>query len=228
MPNHRASQQTECRRCGTCCRKGGPCLHTVDLPLIEQGAIRLADLFTIRPGEWVHDNVRGGLIPATTDIIKIKNTRRQACSQYDPKHQGCRIYINRPMECHLLKCWDTREMEAFYATHRLSRKDLLYEVAGLWELIEYHQSVCDHANLRKWVDELLAPTPCASSKAKEKILQAVSFDANMRQLAMEKVGADAEQFDFFFGRPLIQTLKVYRLTVDHDANGPLLKSLAKP
>jgi Fe-S-cluster containining protein len=226
MKNQRTKKEKECKRCGTCCRKGGPCLHTVDRPLVEEGAIRLANLFTIRTGEWVNDNVRDCLTPATTEIIKIKGSRRSwACIHFNQKNRICRIYANRPMECRLLTCWDTHPLEAFYATERLSRKDLLGDVPGLWELIEYHQSACDHAKLRQWADELLAIAPCMSSKAKEKILEAVCFDASVRKLASEKVKADPEQFDFIFGRPLVQTLKIYRLTVDQGSNGLFLKSL---
>lgn len=59
--------RTHCRRCGTCCEKGGPALHTDDRMLIENGHIPARYLFTIREGEPVVDNVKENPIFAQTD-----------------------------------------------------------------------------------------------------------------------------------------------------------------
>jgi hypothetical protein len=99
-------------------------------------------------------------------------------------------------------------------------------VNGLWELVEYHQRQCDHTKIRKWVEELLAVFPCASQRARESILQAAGFDAHLRRQAAERTKTDPALFDFLFGRPLIQTLKAYRLTIEHGPHGPVLRSLA--
>ena len=44
-------KKIECKRCGTCCIKGGPVLHSVDLALITEGVIRPDQLVVIRHGE---------------------------------------------------------------------------------------------------------------------------------------------------------------------------------
>ena len=53
----------ECKRCGTCCREGGPALHRVDHDLVASGKIPLKDLYTIRKEELARDNVKGTLQP---------------------------------------------------------------------------------------------------------------------------------------------------------------------
>lgn len=71
---------SECIRCGTCCKKGGPSFHSQDKILIEKGIILLKYLFTIRKGEPACDNVKGNLFFVPSDIIKIKSrTNSRSC-----------------------------------------------------------------------------------------------------------------------------------------------------
>jgi Fe-S-cluster containining protein len=63
---------SECRRCGTCCKKGGPSFHRTDKALIEKGVIHSKYLYTIRQGELAYDNVRQCLEPVSSDVIKLK------------------------------------------------------------------------------------------------------------------------------------------------------------
>ena len=62
---------TECSRCGTCCKKGGPAFHLKDKSLLAKGRIKMNAIYTIRQGEPVYDNVINEVIAAKTDIIKI-------------------------------------------------------------------------------------------------------------------------------------------------------------
>ena len=59
-PRYRKAKKTagECRRCGTCCEKGGPALHGEDRPLVDRGQVPARCLFTIRAGEPVRDDMR--------------------------------------------------------------------------------------------------------------------------------------------------------------------------
>ncbi len=66
---------SECICCGTCCKKGGPCFHHEDNMMIEKGIILLKHLYTIRKGEMAYENVRGGLLPVPSDIIKTKGRK---------------------------------------------------------------------------------------------------------------------------------------------------------
>jgi Fe-S-cluster containining protein len=146
--------KAQCQRCGTCCKKGGPGLHKEDLVLVESGRIPGRALFTIRTGELVRDNVKGILSPLEEEMIKIKGTSgRWTCIFYDESSKGCGIYEDRPLECRALNCRDTSEIEKVYSRSRLTRKDLLSKVAGLWDLIEEHEERCSYAKIKLLVDE---------------------------------------------------------------------------
>ena len=82
--------QKECKLCWTCCKKGGPALHSQDLPLIEKGLLSVEDLITIRKGELVHNPGKNSIEPVKTEFLKIKGTKGSwACTFYDKSGNGC-------------------------------------------------------------------------------------------------------------------------------------------
>jgi Fe-S-cluster containining protein len=198
-----------CRRCGTCCKKGGPSLHQEDRILVESGRIPARCLFTIRRGELVRDNVKGTLIPLSEEIIKIKgHAGSWACLFYDADHRGCGIYSHRPLECRVLNCRDTRRIEQVYETARLTRRDLLPGVDGLWDLVQDHEQRCSYDGLTS----LVAEGNCEGRLNREDaILEIIRYDAHIRQLVMEKGRTDERMLDFLFGRPLVETIRMYDL-----------------
>ena len=198
---------TACIRCGTCCTKGGPCFHHTDKQLIDNGAIHTKHLYTLRRGELVFDNVKGRLVPVESDIIKIKgNDDSWTCVFFDEEKKGCRIYKDRPLECRALKCWDTREFEAMYAENRLSRKDLISDIEGLWDLINDHQVRCDYEKIHRLVKALDSRD---NKQVRREIIEIIQYDMEIRKLVVEKGGLDAEMLDFLFGRPLIKTIESF-------------------
>ena len=207
-----------CRRCGECCQRGGPALHTVDRPLVEKGLIPAACLYTIRPGEPVHDNVAGRLAFAEADIIKIKGgAEGWTCCFLAEDGRGCRIYADRPEECRRMQCWDTRAIEALYRRERLSREDLLGGVTGLWELIAHHEERCAYRRLKELVPRLSASSS-ARSKAMTTIREMVSYDESLRALLVEQGQAEADMLDFLLGRPLTRTLAGFHIQVERTDN----------
>jgi Fe-S-cluster containining protein len=175
--------------------------------MIDDGRIPARCLFTIRRGERVHDNVRGALVPLSEEIIKIKGCAdRWTCLFYDQATRGCGIYDHRPLECRVLNCRDTRPIEAIYDTTRLTRQDLLSGVNGLWGLIEDHEQRCSYEELHARVEE---GTHQGRLKEEKSILEILRYDAQVRQLAVEKGGLDSRMLDFIFGRPLCDTIKMF-------------------
>lgn len=198
-----------CKRCGTCCKKGGPSFHLEDKELIEEGIISSKFLYTIRKGEIAFDNVKERLVPVTSDIIKIKGIKNSwTCTFFDEKENGCSIYENRPIECRALKCWDTREIEQIYSKNRLTRKDLLSEIKGLWSLIEDHQSRCSYEKIKRFVDDLNGDKKDAAVEGINDIIQ---YDTHLRPLVVKKGSIDPDMLDFLFGRPLTETIKMFNI-----------------
>jgi Fe-S-cluster containining protein len=214
-----------CQRCGTCCRKGGPTLHLEDRALVASGAIPLKHLFTIRQGEPAYDNVTGVIAPAVTDIIKLKGLSEgsETCCFYDADPEGCRIYADRPAECHALKCWDTGAIKALYNCRRLTRRHLLSQVAGLWELVQDHQERCDYG----YVAELATAvkrTPSTKTSHQE-LLELIHYDESLRQVTCEKARLDPEMQLFLFGRPLSFTIQMFQLRQERTEQGVVLRPL---
>jgi Fe-S-cluster containining protein len=201
-----------CIRCGTCCIKGGPSFHHEDKLLIEKGIISSKYLYTIRAGELAYDNIKGKLIPASSDIIKLKGRQNSwTCIFFDQEIKGCMIYENRPVECRALKCWDTSEIEKIYSKNRLTRKDLISKVKGLWGLVEDHQSRCSYEKIRRLVALLNSDQ---TDGASEGILEIIQYDIHLRPLVVKRGGMGADMLDFLFGRPLVETIKTFGFRVE--------------
>ena len=200
---------SECRRCGTCCRKGGPSFHHADKTLIEKGVIHSKYLYTIRKGELAYDNVRQCLEPVRSDVIKLKGKGNSwTCILFDEQQNACKIYENRPIECRALKCWDTKAIEDLYAQKRLVRGDLIADIEGLWGLVKDHQARCNYETIQKLVDAIKSDR---GGGARRKLAEIIQFDIEMRKLVVSRGGLDVEMLDFLFVRPLKQTLKNFGL-----------------
>ena len=204
----------KCNRCGTCCKKGGPSFHLEDKVLIEKGVILSRHLYTIREGELAYDNVMGSLQPVSTDTIKIKGQRDSwRCFFFEAQENRCKIYENRPVECRVLKCWNTADIEKIYSKNRLTRKDLISEVEGLWDLIEDHQKRCSYEKVKNFVKTLKGEK---RNDAMERLNEMIRYDTQLRTLVREKGGVDPEMLDFLFGRPLAKTIGNYGLKIKKD------------
>jgi Fe-S-cluster containining protein len=203
-----------CRRCGTCCRKGGPALHRQDAHLVNDGLIPAETLYTIRPGEPVQDNVAGRPAFAQSDIIKIQgNGAGWTCRFLEDPTNRCTIYDHRPVECRALQCWDTRAIEALYDRERLARRDLLQGVEGLWELIVDHDRRCDYRLIRDLAGRL-SMGASEQKAALGAITDMVKYDQSLRQLLVENGHTPETMLDFLLGRPLTQTLTGFHIQVE--------------
>lgn len=220
--DHPQSNSSGCRRCGTCCTKGGPALHIADRKLVDSGTIPLKHLMTIRQGEPAYDNVDQTLAPAVTDIIKIAGRRESvsACVFYASTQNRCRIYDTRPCECEALKCWDTREIERIYGSQRLTRRHLLSGIEGLWELVQEHQTRCDYGTIA----ELAARVGQVPSdpEAEQQLLELMHYDDALREATVQRAGHTASMLTFLFGRPLRFTLQMFQLRVTRTHQGEAL------
>ena len=196
--------KTQCTRCGTCCEKGGPSFHIQDRHLIEDGSIHTRYLYTIRSGERVHDNVQGHLKPADSDIVKIKGKSPSwECVLFQQRDKSCGIYDHRPLECRLLKCWDTQDIEAVYEKDRLTRRDILSGIEGLWELVAGHEKQCSHDAINRALQD---SDGVFKKQTRELIAGAIQYDRAIRQLVLENGNVTPDMIEFLFGRPLTVTL----------------------
>jgi len=209
--------RSSCIRCGVCCKKGGPTIHTDDKKQIEEGKIPIKFLFTIRKHEPAFDNIRNLIAPTKTDIIKIKSKKDSAaCIFYDPSNSECRIYENRPIECRELKCWDTREISLLYDKNRINRKTLLSGIKDLSDLIQDHQARCSYIKIAELADKVKCNNT-GKKDAIEKLNEMIRYDYSIRHLIVEKDKKASEMLDFLFGRPLTATIQLFGLNTKKDS-----------
>jgi Fe-S-cluster containining protein len=188
--------------------KGGPTLHRDDARLFEAGVLKKNHLYTLRTGEVVRKTDQT-LMVLEQEMIKIRGQDEAwTCMFYDDAQRGCRIYDHRPIECRALKCWDLHELHEVMATPRLERKHLIHPDDGIIEIIAAHEQRCSYALLEAWVKELEGPH---AEKAVEKILDLLQYDDYMRAFLIEKLNLDPGMMDFFFGRPLTATIRMFGL-----------------
>ncbi len=209
MSNHEENQ-SECRRCGDCCRNGGPALHDEDLPLIQDGTIQLTDIITLRPGERAYDQPARNILPLDSEILKIKGRDgKWTCSFFSPEGRTCGIYKTRPVECQVLFCRDIAPLARMYTKGRLTRADLLPEGHPLLDLMIYHDKTCRPSHMRE--AEMAARQ--GDTEAGAALKKMVVFDMEVRRLVTEKSDMAPEMNDFLFGRPLRVLLRFMNINV---------------
>ncbi len=174
---------------------------------MEQGLLHTRHLYTIRKGEWATDPVRDGLVRVDGDIIKIKGRDATwACCFFDERTGACHVYDDRPLECRLLECRDTARLERAYRRGRLSRRDLLAGIQGLWELIEDHERRCDYDFVRQLLERRSGPDRAGVER---ELAGMIRYDAEIRRLMVAQGGLEAKMLDFLLGRPVEYVLRLF-------------------
>ena len=201
--NYMITEQAACRKCGNCCKQGGPALHIQDLELVGSGKIPLNSLITIRKGELVHNPLVGKIQPVTVELVKIAGTGRQWDCRYYAEESGCTVYRDRPYACRVLKCWDTAEILELVEKNTLSRFDILDRVDPLIPVILEHEQICPCDDL----GILQANPGRLSAGQKNELEERVRNDLRFRTRVITDFQLKVSEELFYFGRPLFQLLQ---------------------
>lgn len=198
--------KNSCQRCGTCCMKGGPALHLEDKPLLERNFLQAEHLITIRKGEPVLSLSGSDTYPARSEIVKIKGQGTEwTCMFFAEKDATCAIYENRPLECVLLKCWDTADLQKIAEKDILSRIDIIPANDPVLAFIQNHEKLCPLENLEK---HLSGRENCKSQQAAIATLTTlVNTDLAVRAQAYARLRFSLAAELFYFGRPLFKILE---------------------
>lgn len=218
------TSRSHCIRCGECCLKASPTLQVQDRPLLVNNQIKKENLYTIRRGELVRDNITDGLVVTHTELIKIKERdgETRGCVFYDEAGKACTIYAHRPVQCSAFKCWDTDEFMKAYKGPKLMREQVV-EDGVLLGLIEEHERRCSYAVLEEHAREIESK----GEEVVERILDLLKFEYHLRPFICEKLGLNPDEMDFFFGRPLIKTITMFGLRVIREPEGSFLLTTLK-
>ncbi|MFC1826558.1 YkgJ family cysteine cluster protein [Thermodesulfobacteriota bacterium] len=217
MPKHKL--KTECERCGTCCLKGGPALHNEDKRLLLQKFIDRKSLITIRRGEPVFS--LDGCRPewTQTEIIKLKGKHAGwSCIFYDQNSFICTIYHRRPLECILLKCWDTVELEAISGKRLLSRFDIISSHEPIIKYIQRHEKEC---SLEIFDQLSIRQNGTINKSTLAELTALVNKDLVLRSEAILHLNLNLDLELFYFGRPLFKILSQFAL-IPREINGKII------
>ncbi len=204
--------QTTCKRCGTCCIKGGPVLHRDDLPLLEKHILSLDHLIVIRAGEPAFNPIKGWVEPASSEMIKIagKGTSWE-CIFYDQVQSSCTIHKNRPVECRLLKCWDTKEIAGISGKECLCRHDLLQGDDQLIDYMAAQEKKCSYVAALQYIEHLSKKR--LQHEALHKLKALLTEDLAIREKAINRFQLSLQKELFYFGRPMFRVITHPQLAI---------------
>ena len=206
--------RTHCIRCGECCIQSSPTLQVQDLRLIEDGVLARQDLYAIRKGEMVWDNVIGTLIITREEMIKVREREEGGCIFYEDADKACKIHEKPPAQCSAMACWDPVRFMKVYRKPKLTRKDAIKNPA-LSGLVRVHESRCNYEGMERLVKRI----EMDGDKAVEAIIQMLRFDNRLRPYISQKFDLGLQEMDFIFGRPMTDTIVMFGLKVERRPDG---------
>ena len=189
-----------CRRCGACCRLGGPALHADDLALAASGRLLPQHLVTLRRGDHVTDNVSGGVGPLAEELVKLATAAGSRACRFFAEPDVCAVHAHRPAECRALSCDAPERLEAMYRIQRLSRNDILAvlpDSGPLAELCAHHEAAVDLTLLAA----LLRRAAAGDEAARQEAARVGRLDAAFRELLPARAGVPPGAVPFYLGRP---------------------------
>ena len=203
-----------CIRCGECCEKGGPALHSEDRIFLQRGTLKPTHLFTLRAGELAYHPLEERLIELSDDMIKIKGREGSSvCTFYYADQQACGIYEGRPLECRALKCWDTGDVEDLFMQDLLSRLDLCPKGSVIAEMISAYERSFPPGRIYSLLSE--AASAEEAQQTGPEIEKMVSTDEAFRQKVVGALGLGEDELEFFFGRPVKSLVADTQILMDH-------------
>jgi len=214
------TQQNECNRCGTCCKNGGPALHSQDIPLLAKGLLSLENLITIRKNELVDEPGTNSIVPSKSEFLKIRGVKGSwACIFYDKIQNRCSIYTHRPVACRILKCWDTKGILEIAGKDLLSRLDVIKENDPLRKRLMEHEALFPIPDLKA----ISRTITRSSRKTIKKLERMCNKDIAHR---IESVGTFHLSVNlelFYFGRPIFEMLTPLGFDIRETPSGVKLK-----
>ncbi|PLX50720.1 MAG: YkgJ family cysteine cluster protein [Desulfobulbaceae bacterium] len=187
----------ECKRCGTCCVKGGPVLHVDDLPLLDKKIIQARQLVVIRQGEPAYQPASDSVEPAACEMLKVQGVAGSwQCLFFEAATKSCTIHVNRPLECRLLQCQDPAPLLAVSGRDCLNRRDIMAQDDPAIPFIEAFTQ-CSWHTVHSLLEELDATTLLEIEKI-------IRTDLFLREEAVHSLKLSLAQELFYFGRPMFQ------------------------
>ncbi len=174
--------------------------------LVVKGILNPWDLVTYRKGEVALNPATGELMSLEAEMIKIRGRNSRAdCMFLEETDNSCRIYKHRPLECSVLKCWNTAEIKRLFLRDMLERSDLIPVGSSLSEIIAGYEKAFPVGMLL----EISAATVSDKEDGTLHIDRLEAADRKFRQEAAGLLNLRQDSLDFFFGRPVRVLLSAF-------------------
>jgi Fe-S-cluster containining protein len=199
-------KQTQCKQCGTCCRKGGPALRREDIILVESGCPSQSQLITIRRGELAINPVSDRLEAVPVELVKIRGRAGGwTCLFFDEQANGCTIYSQRPKACRLLMCWEPESILKELYKDTITRKDLIKVGDPILSYIDRHEEECPAGTFARLICEYEEANG-RSEEIMAELTQLIRKDIALRTENVERFHITVALEGFLFGRPFFTHL----------------------
>jgi Fe-S-cluster containining protein len=210
-----ADTTSQCKQCGTCCRKGGPALHQEDRQILRTGQIELKHLVTVRKGEMAYSPLTDTLQAIDRELIKTAGRGSDwTCCFFNEQTNTCTIYENRPLECRLLQCWNTAPLKAVINKDTLTRTDIIEPDDPLLEFIGAHEHACPCSRVTSLAADLKETVDKQPILAE--LTELVRLDLQIRARAVTAFNIPVAVELFYFGRPVFVLLSPYGIGIHED------------
>jgi Fe-S-cluster containining protein len=208
-----------CIRCGVCCTKSSPTLHDDDMKLFVDDVLKPEHVVTIRKGEHVYSTTEEVVIRSDDELIKIREVEgARHCRFYDESESACTIYEVRPLQCRRQECWSPESFNTLNDVPKLTRKRLLEPTGVLWDIIQAHEDKCSYDETAR----IIARMEATKGQTVEDLLELLRIDHYVRLQTAEQFNLDEEAMEFFFGRPLRETIRLYGLELEEHPDGSFM------
>lgn len=228
---------SSCKRCGQCCRPGGPVLYRDGLSLLNRldtpakGTVPfgVADLVILRTGELACDDVIDTLTPLENECMRLTPVRGRTdwgCrllvripDTVSDRDAGCGVYDRRPAQCRVLSCSDTRGIAELYGHDRASHAGIMRAVGVPEEwlsLFPAYEETCAYSRITPPAKLVMSPTnpgTPAEKEAAEALLETVRYSIPFHQLCIERGNIPEGCLLFLLGCPLPEVLIMFGLVL---------------
>jgi hypothetical protein len=120
-----------------------------------------------------------------------------------------------------LQCWHPQGLADIYRHGRLTRKHLLSDIAGLWDVVTDHQARCAYDPIGALADDLR--NGHQRKEAQQRLMAIIRYDQGLREVTAERTGYPPGTLDFLFGRPLAETVRKFRIQLVRTDKGILVQ-----
>ncbi|QWR76537.1 YkgJ family cysteine cluster protein [Candidatus Magnetomonas plexicatena] len=207
--------QTECRRCGDCCTKGSPTLHVTDEVLLIEGTLNYKDIYTIRAGELVYNNIDDEFITIEEELIKIKEKPgSRECIFFSKDDNSCKIYEKRPTQCQAFECWNTEKFLSVFGEEKITRERLLKSSPALLNIVDTHELKCSYSVLNNLFEEIRSGNDLVND-----VFAILNYDMTLRPMLSDKMGVPNDYMNLLLGRPLTETIIMFGYKIETEEGG---------